>query len=300
VKEGTKQRVLVIDDSVAIHELLDVRFRSEEIELEHAFGPEEGLLRAVESLPDLVLLDVDMPEISGFEVCQRLKADPRTSHLPIIFLTAADQLYTKVQGFDLGAVDYVTKPFQGAELRARVRAALRTKRYLDLLASRAQVDGLTALWNRAHFDRRLAEDVAIAQRGGTPVGLVLLDVDHFKAINDKHGHPFGDVVLQRIAEIVSASVRDVDAACRFGGEEFACILLGTGADVAALVADRIRGRIAETIFTFDRQAIRVTASFGVAATDEGPTTPAQLISEADRALYAAKRGGRNCVRKKAA
>jgi len=289
--------VLVIDDSPQIHELLTVRFKGEEIELLHAHNPEDGLTLAAVALPDLVLLDVDMPEMSGFEVCQRLKRDPKTTHLPIIFLTAADQLHTKVQGFDLGAVDYVTKPFQGAELRARVRAALRTKRYLDLLASRAQVDGLTALWNRAYFDRRLAEDVAIAERGGTPVGLILIDVDHFKAINDKHGHPFGDAVLQRVAEIVSASLRDVDAACRYGGEELACILLGTGIDVATAVAERMRKRIRETLFAHERQAVRVTASFGVASTEEQARTAAQLLSRADGALYAAKRGGRDRVMK---
>lgn len=134
---GTPPIVLVVDDSPGIHRLLDVQLKSEDLTLEHASDPSEGLRRALDSAPDLILLDVDMPGINGIELCRSLKSNSATANVPIIFLTAAGAVHDKVCGFDAGAVDYVTKPFDAAELRARVRAALRTKRYQDLLADRA-------------------------------------------------------------------------------------------------------------------------------------------------------------------
>src|SRR5450631_822939 len=140
--------VLAIDDSPDIHRLLDVRLKPEGLVVHHALDAQDGLAQASRIQPDLILLDVDLPLITGFEVCRKLKDDPALAHVPIIFLTGATDVYTKVQGFDLGAVDYVTKPFEPAELRARVRAALRTKRFHDILAARSHIDGLTGIWNR--------------------------------------------------------------------------------------------------------------------------------------------------------
>src|SRR3984957_10311909 len=186
------QNVLVIDDSQDIHRLLDVRLRPEGLVLYHALDAQEGLAKAKELRPDLILLDVDLPLGTGFEVCKLLKDDPLTAQIPVIFLTGASEVYTKVQGFDLGAVDYVTKPFEPAELRARVRAALRTKRYHDILASRSHVDGLTGLWNRAYFDQRRIEGCSAARRYERTISLLLLYLDGFKILNHSHGRPFGD------------------------------------------------------------------------------------------------------------
>ncbi len=161
------QTLLAIDDSTDIHELLAVRLSPEGLILHHARGAADGLAKASELLPDLILLDVDLDGESGFEVRKKLKEQPATAGIPIIFLTVATDVLAKVQGFDLGAVDYVVKPFDAAELRARVRATLRTKRYQDLLSARAHVDGLTGIWNRAYFDQRVREAVAAAQRGRT-------------------------------------------------------------------------------------------------------------------------------------
>src|ERR1700722_10173023 len=221
------QNVLVIDDSQDIHRLLDVRLRPEGLVLYHALDAQEGLAKAKELRPDLILLDVDLPLGTGFEVCKLLKDDPLTAQIPVIFLTGASEVYTKVQGFDLGAVDYVTKPFEPAELRARVRAALRTKRYHDLLAARSNVDGLTGVWNRSYFNQRMGDEVSASVRYGRTVSLVMLDIDNFKSLNDSYGHPFGDRVLEGLGEILHTLLRTTDAPCRYGGEEFGLILSET-------------------------------------------------------------------------
>ena len=290
--------VLVVDDSPDIHMLVEVRLRPEGVTVHHAEGGAEGLRLARELKPDLILLDVDMPGLSGLEVCRELKRGP-TSVIPVIFLTGAADVQAKVEGFDAGAVDYVTKPFEPTELRARVRAALRTKRYLDLLEARAHIDGLTGLRNRSYFDTRLADELAAARRYGREVALVMLDVDHFKGHNDHHGHPFGDQVLQTLGELLSSSVRSSDAACRYGGEEFALVLTETTGPNALILAERVRERIAALPFKMRGQDVLVTASLGIASTtdfaDRTTVTSGPLIALADGALYAAKRAGRNRV-----
>ncbi|HEV3006179.1 MAG TPA: diguanylate cyclase, partial [Pirellulales bacterium] len=208
------QSLLTIDDSAFIHELVELRLADDSLRQFHAHDGAEGMRMAISLRPDLVLLDVIMPGASGFDVCRELKRDLRTAAIPIIFLTGASDTLNKVQGLDLGAIDYVTKPFEPAELRARVRAALRTKRYQDMLAERAQIDAMTSLRNRAYFDAVLNQEVLAARRYGRPASLVLLDLDHFKQVNDTYGHPFGDRVLQQVAELMSTSVRECDAACR--------------------------------------------------------------------------------------
>ena len=289
------QSILAIDDSEDIHKLLDVRLHPEGVVLHHTLDPSEGLRMARDLLPDLVLLDIDMPKLTGFEVCAALKTDATTASIPIIFLTAASDALNKVHGFDLGAVDYVTKPFDAAELRARVRAALRTKRYQDLLATRSDIDALTGLSNRGYFDRRLKDELAAHQRYGRDVCLVMLDIDEFKTLNDAHGHPFGDRVLEAIGTLLRAASRATDAPCRFGGDEFALILTETPLAGGAEMAERLRKQIAAIGLPVHGRPIVVTASLGVANADDGVSTPEALLRAADDALYEAKRSGRNRV-----
>jgi diguanylate cyclase (GGDEF)-like protein len=294
-----RPRVLVIDDSPDIHTLLEARLRAEELDLVHAYDGEQGIAAAVANLPDLILLDVDMPGLTGFEACQRLKADTRTGQVPIIFLTGADELYAKVQGFDLGAVDYVTKPFQPAELRARVRAVLRTKRYQDMLATRAQVDGLTGLWNRSYFERRLEEETSAARRYRRKVSLAMVDIDHFKAFNDRFGHPFGDLVLQRVGEALTTTLRTTDAACRYGGEEFGLIFTETSRADALIACRRVCAAIRAIQLGREGERVSVTVSVGLAGVEQvddlTSVTRPQIIDAADAALYAAKRAGRDRI-----
>jgi two-component system cell cycle response regulator len=292
------QCVLAIDDSPDVHRLLDVRLQPEGLVLHHALEAAQGLTMAHEIRPDLILLDVDMPLITGFEVCQKLKLDPITAQIPVIFLTGAADVYAKVQGFDLGAVDYVTKPFEPAELRARVRAALRTKRYHDILASRSHIDGLTGIWNRMYFDQRIAEECSAARRYARMVSLILLDLDDFKGLNDSHGHPFGDLVLQTLGDLFNSFLRATDAPCRYGGEEFAVILTETDLEGAKVTGERLRRELSGTPFHSREGGVRVTASFGIVCSsmfDKESISVAGMVNAADEALYRAKHEGRDRV-----
>jgi two-component system cell cycle response regulator len=299
VSDTGRQSVLVIDDSELIHEVLAVRLRPEDVVLHRAYSAADAVARARELDPDLILLDIELPDGSGYEVCRRLKEDPVTAQTPVIFLTARADTEAKVKAFDAGAVDYVTKPFQVAELRARVRAALRTKRYHDLLATRAQLDGVTGLWNRAYFDQRIVEELAALRRYQRPFGLIMLDLDGFKELNDAHGHPFGDRVLARVAGALGGSLRAMDAPCRYGGDEFAIVLPESGLSGAVRVAERVRADLAALAIEPRGGPVRITASLGATATEIFPPgveiTPALLVETADQALYEAKRAGRDRV-----
>ena len=246
--------------------------------------------------PSTILLDLDMPEMDGFEVLRALKDDPLTQSVPVIILSALHGSEDKVTAFDLGATDYVTKPFDLAELRARLRASLRLDHLLRLLADRADVDGLTGLGNRAHFDKRFAEKVAECKRYGHPLSLAMLDVDYFKRINDTWGHPAGDEVLQGVAQLLQRECRSPDVLCRYGGEEFALIMPNTGPRDAAVVAERIRGAMESNVWSRHPDQ-PITISIGLAGTESSSNTitPEQWLEIADRNLYAAKRGGRNRV-----
>lgn len=291
------QNVLIIDDARDIHDLLAVRLRPEGLNLLHAYDADRGMALALSARPDLILLDIDMPEVTGFELCQRLKSDPTTSLVPVIFLTGESNPDVKVRGFDLGAVDFVTKPFHVAELRARVRAALRTKRYQDMLAVRAQIDGMTGLWNRAWFEQRLADEVAAMRRFGRPVSLLLGDIDHFKRVNDTYGHPFGDLVIQRVAEVLSNALRATDAACRYGGEEFAVLLPETDSAGAARFLARLMPLLRGMRLSHHTDAVPVTLSLGLVSTEDFESldhiTSVSLVAAADEALYLAKTAGRD-------
>ena len=290
-------RVLVIDDSESIHKLVVARLRPEGLEVLGEFDGELGIERAVADQPDLILLDIGLPNVDGFEVCRRLKEHASTRNIPIIFLTGTTDTESKVRGLDLGAVDYVTKPFDQVELRARVRAALRTKRLQDILEQQSFLDGLTGLWNRSYLDRRLESELNVARRYGRPLTLVLADVDHFKRVNDSFGHLFGDIVLQGIAEGLRAYARRSDIVARYGGEEFAVLLTDTNLRAAMFVSERLRSSAENRHFEARSEVVSVTASFGVACSEDlgADLTPEELIRAADVALYASKDAGRNCV-----
>jgi diguanylate cyclase (GGDEF)-like protein len=291
-------KVLVIDDSHDVHTLLKVRLAREPVVLTHAFSGAEGIAKALEVNPDQILLDVEMPGQSGFDVCRQLKGDSATMHIPIIFLTGKTSSEEKIEGLELGATDYITKPFDPAELRARVRASLRTKGLVDLLARKAMIDGLTGLWNRAYLDARLNSELSAARRTGRPLSCIMCDVDRFKFINDTYGHSFGDEVLRAVAQAIAGSCRTEDIVCRYGGEEFAILLPGTSLEDAAQLAERLRVVVEGMALTCRDQTVSVTCSFGVA--NPGQSVPPSVIELADQALYRAKHSGRNRVERTAA
>ena len=285
------QKVLIIDDSKPIHALLRARLAEEPIELHSAFDGESGLTAALNLCPDLILLDVDMPTPDGFEVCRRLKDDPVTMHIPVVFLTGMASTDQKIRGLELGALDYILKPFDPAELRARVRTSLRQKYLLDLLSKKAMIDGLTGLWNRSYFDQQLAAQLALYRRSGYTVSCIIGDVDQFKGINDTFGHPVGDEALRAIAQILQSNCRLEDIVCRYGGEEFAVICPNTAAIKAGILAERLRESIAGLTMSHRRTPIQLTCSFGVA--DPSSCPDRSMIDAADQALYQAKQTGRN-------
>jgi len=245
--------------------------------------------------PDLILLDTDLPDLKGFEVCRLLKADPATMIIPIIFLTGASSTEEKIKGLHLGALDYLTKPFDAAELLLRVGASLRIKSLLDLLSEKAMIDGLTGLWNRSYLDRRLPAELSLSARTGWPFSCVMADVDHFKAINDTYGHAFGDLALRATSQVFAENSRAEDIVCRYGGEEFAILLPGVGVVGGAAFAERLRDRISQLILPYGGGVVRLTCSFGVAEISKDNVAGASPIQLADQALYQAKTTGRNRV-----
>jgi diguanylate cyclase (GGDEF)-like protein len=290
------QTVLVVDDSPLMHRLLAGHLAEEGCAVRGALGPQEALADARANPPDLILLDLIMAGGCGYELLQRLKGDPRTADVPVIVVSGTSDVRGKVRAFDYGAIDYVVKPFDRTELRARVRSALRLKRYHDLLANRSSIDALTGLWNRSFLDRRISEEIAGARRYTRRFALVLLDVDHFKSVNDTYGHPCGDRLLASVAEVLQTSLRAGDAACRFGGEEFALLLVDSGREEAATVALRVRERVAALQVMAAGVPLSRTVSLGAATSDDFPAstlTRDAIVEAADRALYAAKTGGRN-------
>ncbi len=291
--DEVKPTVLVIDDSADVHRLLRARLRHEEIELLAAEGGRKGIEAAKTIKPAMILLDLDMPDMDGFEVLRHLKNDPATLDTPVIVLSGLQSAQDKVMAFDLGAVDYITKPFNLTELRVRVRSALKMHRLVQMLAQCAQLDGLTGLWNRAYFDKRWSDEIAAAQRHGRAVSLAMLDVDHFKSINDTYGHPAGDSVLQGLSKVLQRECRQEDIACRYGGEEFALIMPDTAPAAGAQVCERIRIALAEG--NWPRHPERgVTVSIGLTGSARPiDIAPALWVEAADKNLYTAKKTGRN-------
>ena len=287
--------LLLIDDAPEIHRLLAMRLKDEGLEFLTAFSGIEGVELAEQQSPSLILLDVAMPDHDGFEVLHTLKENPATKQIPVIMLSGSHASEDKVRSFELGAMDYVIKPVDVPELRARIQSAIRLTRLMEMLEQRAQIDGLTGLWNRAHFDRRLTSELSEKTRRATSLALVMCDLDHFKRLNDSFGHPAGDAVLEAFAKIINQEIRQNDIACRYGGEEFTLILPRTGLSEAVGVCERIRKALSARTFR-KYPEIQATASFGVTDVSGDVTDEASSwIEAADQALYSAKSGGRNCV-----
>ena len=246
--------------------------------------------------PDLILLDVMMPEMDGLEVCKILKNNPATSAIPVIFLSARKQIDHRVSGMAIGAVDYITKPFEPSELEIRIRSALRTKAMQDMLISQAKTDPLTGLYNWRCFHEVLSEELQRSVENSQPLSLILVDLDMFKIVNDSYGHQMGDKVLCDLSAMISASVRPTDHVARYGGDELIIVLPLTGAEQAKAMAERLCAEIKETTFGDKQFTVEIAGSFGVVTADPGdePTAEA-LVRMADEALYTAKRRGRNQV-----
>jgi diguanylate cyclase (GGDEF)-like protein len=308
---ASPHRILVVDDDAATAELLRTWLRDHPYDVLEASNGEDGLRVVAAERPDLVLLDLRMPGVDGISVARHIKDDPATRSTPVILLTACRDTETKIEAFAAGADDYVTKPFEFQEMVARIGSMLRRRDLLlgleskvrDLSATNEQLEALlmidekTGLYNFREFRRRLREEWQRAQRYGTPLSLVFLDVDHFKRVNDSLGHPAGDHVLRELATLVAGGARANDVAARYGGEEFAVILPHTDGAMAERVAERIRTAVREFVFLEDQTPTRITVSAGVStwSSTRAIESVDELIRAADRALYAAKDAGRDRV-----
>jgi len=248
-------------------------------------------LARIEPLPDLILLDVVMPEMDGYEVCRKLKANPHTHHIPIIFVTGRDSDEEEEYGLQLGAVDYITKPIRPAIVTARVSTQIMLKQKSDELRNMALHDQLTQLYNRHFLIEAANQKMAESIRHGNPLSILMIDIDHFKQVNDQFGHQAGDSVLQAVAQVLAESNRKEDVVARFGGEEFVALFEHCPIESAEEKAERFRDKIERLM----PAGIPITASFGVAELRPNEESFEQLLARADEAVYRAKVSGRNRV-----
>jgi two-component system, cell cycle response regulator len=283
--------VLVADDDGVTRAMVRAWLSDSGFEVVTACDGDEALELAADQQPDLLLVDVTMPGADGYDVCRTIQATSATPP-PVIFLTAHTTMTARVTGLDAGAVDYIVKPFAQAELVARVRAALRSKEARDGFAERATRDGLTGLINRAEIDQRAEEAVRLAERYERPLSCLMVDIDHFKQINDRFGHAAGDAVLREAARRIVTACRASDVVARYGGEEFLLLLPETRGLDAVTTADKLRRVLSEHPVELDGLDIPITASVGVAEWNAGMERSA-LYEAADQALYRAKENGRN-------
>jgi diguanylate cyclase (GGDEF)-like protein len=290
--------ILIVDDDVANIEVLNAVLE-DDYEICFATSGEEAIRIAIAHLPDLILLDVLMPGIDGYEVCRRLKEDHLVADVPIIFVTGLDDQEAEMRGLLLGAIDYITKPISPAIVRARVRNHIELKRMRDELAELAVTDALTGLSNRRRLEKSLKVETERLARTADFLSVIMLDIDFFKQFNDTYGHPAGDNCIVMVAAALNRAVRRVaDLTARYGGEEFACVLPSTEHEAAMVVARSIRDQVHALGIPHMRSAAAayVTVSVGVATSRCLPGMASDLwIKAADHQLYLAKSSGRNNV-----
>jgi diguanylate cyclase (GGDEF)-like protein len=297
LEEHGLSKILIVDDDPFSANLIDTTLRSAGFASSYCSDPTLALPMIEAELPDLLILDVVMPGIDGLDLCRRVRAHPAMRLTPVIFVTRKGDVEQRVAGLEAGGNDYVAKPFDPHELVARVRSHLQRLAALQDMAVR---DGLTRCFNHKYFKTRLDQEIARSRRYKSALAVAMFDVDHFKAVNDTYGHPAGDAVLAQLAGVALASVRSTDVVARYGGEEFGVLLIEAGSKEAAIVANRLRERVAAHAVAFQSpgtqaaQELRVTISGGVAQlrADDGVQS---LLQRADAALYLAKTSGRNQV-----
>jgi diguanylate cyclase (GGDEF)-like protein len=297
IDTSKKRQILVVDDD-----------RSNIMALNHILKPTYSTLAAVNgrsgieiaktAVPDLILLDIIMPEMTGFEVLAELKREDATCNIPVIFITALDNTEDEEKGLNLGAADYITKPFSGPIVKVRVKTQLKIIDYISEIKRFGVTDTLTGLPNRRSLDERMKLEFGRAVREKEPLSVLMIDGDNFKRYNDTYGHMQGDILLQTVAKTLQASVeRTADFVARWGGEEFTVLLPNTTLQSALNVAERIRSSIKETMILLpDGTPTSTTVSIGVnSEIPDMDATVNDFITKADNALYAAKRDGKDRV-----
>ena len=297
--------VLIIDDSEAIRERIIKTLESFDLFSRYYEAEDglEGFKKLLSSPVDIILCDLDMPRIDGFKFLSMMKARPEMQDVPVIILTGMNDRELKIKGLDQGASDYITKPFDPEELVARVRVHLKIKNLQDdlkrsneLLLELSNTDHLTGLFNRRYLMDAIDKEVQRALRKGGNLSLIILDIDHFKQVNDTYGHLQGDVVLQKVSQQLQKELRSYDVASRYGGEEFIAVLPDAALKEAIFVAERVRVAVHDMKFNGELSPLSITISLGVASFQVPEcSTVDGFIKLADDALYRAKNNGRNRV-----
>jgi diguanylate cyclase (GGDEF)-like protein len=293
---GDKRRSILIVDDQPINIQALYRIFAPDHRLLMATNGAKALTLCRDDPPDLILLDVVMPEMDGHEVCARLKAEEATRNIPVIFVTSHTDPDEETKGLELGAVDFISKPVNPSVVRARVKTHLTLKAHSDLLRQMVFLDGLTRVANRRCFDERLGIEWRRTARSESPLALLMVDVDYFKRFNDRYGHQVGDECLRQVASAISGGLlRPGDLVARYGGEEFACILPGTDFEgalaVGTSIEQRVRGLHIE--HADSEVASVVTVSVGVSmGLPDAEGDPARLLALADTQMYRSKHSGR--------
>ena len=297
--DHVRPTILIVDDHPDnIHILAEALAGEYEI-IVATSGQEAIELALAGDAPDLVLLDILMPGMSGYEVCERLQQEEWTRTVPVIFVTAKNREEDETYGLQVGAVDYITKPFSMPIVKARVRTHVELKRHRDLLETLSLRDGLTGIANRRQFEQHLEKCWRLASRERIPLSLCMVDIDHFKLFNDRYGHLSGDDCLRRVADAMAKCAnRPMDLVARFGGEEFVAILHGTGSDGAAIIGETMRAAIEDLKIPNNAVTSGAIVTISVGASTVAPDdriAASDLVNRADQALYRAKDAGRNCL-----
>jgi len=296
--------ILIVDDIEDNLEILGDLLMFDGYKVEKVMSGEAVLEQVQVSRPDLILMDILMPGMNGYAVCTQLKADESTKDIPVVFVSSMGDVESKVQGFKVGAVDYINKPFHHAEILVRVNThitILRLRQNLEEQNARleklANTDYLTNLYNRRRFFHAAEEEFTKAINGGTPFSITLIDLDYFKQINDTFGHLVGDQVLIHVAKLIRTHCRVSDVAARYGGEEFIILHPSINSRIAFQVAERVRKVVEAAPYEYENNEIGVTLSAGVVDTlvDQNISRIDDVLGLADKALYRAKDAGRNQV-----
>ena len=296
-------RILLVEDRVGSVERIETALGDTNT-LQVAADPQAALFAAAEEEWDLVLVSLSLKEFDGLRLCSQLRSLDRTRNIPILIIVEPEDTARMLRGLDIGVNDYIARPVDKNELKARVRTQLRKRRFAEQLRANvtqsmemAVTDSLTGLYNRRYMEGHLNTLVSDAAQRGKAISLLIMDIDYFKAVNDTHGHDVGDEVLRELARRIRQTVRGIDMACRLGGEEFVIVLPETDMALAYHIAERVRQSICNEVFAIPSAGINldVTISIGIAALEEPEDNADTILKRADKALYRAKRDGRNRV-----
>lgn len=293
--DESKPLILIVEDSSVNGKLCERLLNKSGYDTAICTDGESAIEFVNTNSPDLILLDIVMPGIDGYEFCKVMKNNPKIKHTPIIFLSAMNDEQSIIKGFENGAVDYITKPFRHQELLARTKTHVELKRAKEKLLRMAITDELTGLVNRRYFMGRLLHEYERTKRYESVFTVLMIDLDYFKKINDTYGHQAGDTVLRTISDSMKLSLRLSDIIGRIGGEEFAVILPETDINAALIIGDRLRKRIEALEIPHKNSKLKITISIGASSSSKDDLSIDDVLQRSDAALYRAKDNGRNRI-----